>query len=276
MAKYVKPLDEDESEDSRKYRLPFALCKARGIPIPEGCTPRKAWMLLKGYKVDPDTEYKKLYNRLRRTEKKQRKEQAQNPEHSPDYKYEPKADELAGVKKGEPMSFEQADGGAPNPNYNKPGLYGYETNCQTCVVAFEARQRGFDVRALPNNRNPYIKDVSRNTRLAWVDKDGNHPEYIAPGRGANKKQFIENTVKDGERYTVQWTWRGENSGHIISVQRENGELVFYDPQTSKKRNYTEFKEWAINRSRGQIKMLRVDNCELNPEYVNYMLKGASK
>ena len=60
------------------------------------------------------------------------------------------------------MSFDKADGGNPNPYYKEDvefagELFGYTTNCQTCVVAFEARMRGFDVRALPNNRNPYIK-----------------------------------------------------------------------------------------------------------------------
>ena len=49
MAKYDKTLDKDEeSGGSAKYRLPFALCKARGIHVPEGATPRDAWNLLKG------------------------------------------------------------------------------------------------------------------------------------------------------------------------------------------------------------------------------------
>jgi hypothetical protein len=56
VALYDKPLDDDEVEDNRKYRLPFALCKARGIAVPDGATPRDAWMLLKGYGVNPDEE----------------------------------------------------------------------------------------------------------------------------------------------------------------------------------------------------------------------------
>ena len=65
-------------------------------------------------------------------------------------------------------------------------LFGYTTNCQTCVVAFKARMRGYDVRALPNNRNPYITDLSYRTNLAYVDKNGNTPSYIAPKRGERK------------------------------------------------------------------------------------------
>ena len=50
MPKYVKPLDKDEeSKGNAKYRLPFALCKERGIQLPDWATPRDAWNALKGY-----------------------------------------------------------------------------------------------------------------------------------------------------------------------------------------------------------------------------------
>ena len=39
------------------------------------------------------------------------------------------------------MTFAQADGMKPNPYYGKRGLYGYEDNCQTCVVAFERSKK---------------------------------------------------------------------------------------------------------------------------------------
>ncbi len=281
MAKYDKPLDKDEeSGGSAKYRLPFALCKARGIHVPEGATPRDAWDLLKGYNVNPDKEYKRMYDKLaakkRRDSKKERKRQAHDPEHSPDYKYQSEAGKIAGVSKGKEMTFEQADGMKPNPYYGKRGLYGYDDNCQTCVVAFEARLRGYDVRALPNNRNGYIRDLSHNTNLAYIDQYGKHPQYITTPKGTNKLKFIDSVVREGKRYTVEWAWGNSQEGHIITVMKEKGALKFYDPQDGSIMNEQTFKSQVINRTKKQLKILRVDNCEFDTDFVDHILKGVNK
>ena len=280
VAKYVKPLDEDEKGESAvKYRLPFALCKERGIKLPDWATPRDAWDALKGFGISPDSEYKKMYKKMynkvyqreRRKEKKARKEQACDAQHSPNYDYEIQEGKIAGIKKGEPMSFEQADGGAPNPHFSSSvefggNLYGYTTNCQTCVVVFEARQRGYDVRTLPNNRNPYIKDLSYWTNLAYIDENGNHPQYIVPNKRENKTKFLDRVIEDG-RYTLQFVKGG--NGHIVSIQRINGVLTIYDPQSGRKiANIGEYL-----RERKNLKILRVDNVEFDPQYVNYIMKG---
>lgn len=55
---------------------------------------------------------------------------------------------LAGVKRKDMMTFEEADGTKPNPKINED--YSYMINCQTCVVAYEARRRGYDVDAKGN------------------------------------------------------------------------------------------------------------------------------
>lgn len=294
MAKYTKPLDhdDDEKENNWKYRFPFALCKEKGIALPENATPRDAWNALKGIGINPDDEYenairerRKKYFQLKakakakrkREEAKERKKQSYDPEHSPDYNHKHTPGTVAGVSKGEPMNFEQANGGAPNPYYNSKNLYGYQTNCQSCTVAFEARQRGYDVRALPNNRNPYIKDLAHYTALAYVLPNGQHPTYNSPMFRERTDAFLNRAIKEGERYNIEWAWRGERSGHIISVQRENGNLMFYDPQTSKKRDFKAFKDECLSRAeRGSLRVMRVDNCELNPEIVNYVLKGVKK
>ena len=46
-------------------------------------------------------------------------------------------DTIAGVKRGQPMTHEQADQGNANPRYNEGREY--RVNCQSCVVAYEAR-----------------------------------------------------------------------------------------------------------------------------------------
>ena len=62
------------------------------------------------------------------------------------------------------MNFQQADGGAPNPNYKKGG--GYTTNCQTSVVAYKMHRRGYNVEALSNFKGSMLKVLSHDTRLA--------------------------------------------------------------------------------------------------------------
>ena len=47
------------------------------------------------------------------------------------------------------------------------------------------------------------------------------------------KDFLDRSVKPGERYTFQFTWKGNKTeGHIISLDRnDNGVLRLYDPQS---------------------------------------------
>ena len=83
MAKYTKPLTAKEDEEGGgnlvKYRLPFALCKERGIELPKWATPRDAWDALKGYGIDPQKEYERLLARKLQAEEraeKKKKERA--------------------------------------------------------------------------------------------------------------------------------------------------------------------------------------------------------
>ncbi|WP_390621060.1 phage minor capsid protein [Treponema pectinovorum] len=75
---------------------------------------------------------------------------------------------IADTQQGKPMNFRQTDGGSPNPNYKKGG--GYAKNCQTCVVAYELRRRGYDVEALPNYKGSMLDVLSYRTNIAWVNR----------------------------------------------------------------------------------------------------------
>ena len=96
-AKYDKPMEKDDDENGKspaRYRLPFALCKERGIQLPDWATPRDAWNALQGFNINPSAEYDRLariykkkrdqeYRKGKRAEKILRKAQAHDPEHSP-------------------------------------------------------------------------------------------------------------------------------------------------------------------------------------------------
>lgn len=206
-------------------------------------------------------------------------------------------DILAGVKRGNPMTFKQANEMRGNPNYNMAdsarkafrqakseyeGVFkkalsgladaselkaakdaldkasreykaaqrkqaGYRINCQTCVVANEARRRGYDVEATPNTKGSMNAQLSQKTNLAWIDPNtGKHPEYIRYNGDGKKdsignpiptyKRYVkwltsEGTIEEGARYTIEFWWKGKSqSGHIVSLERTKKGLRMYDPQ----------------------------------------------
>ena len=285
MAKYTKPVD-DEEESPARYRLPFALCKKKGIPIESWWTPRDAWDALAGRGIHADEEYKKLRQKEkneksakrakeRREEKRLKKEQSVDPDHSPDYKYTHEDGKIAGVKKGAAMSFEKADGGAPNPNYGKTDLYGYDTNCQTCVPVFFARLQGYDVRALPNNRNGYIQELMHDVTLAYIDKKTRKPpELTSSPRGVNRVSWLKTTIPEGETCSMSFGWKGySRKGHVITVRNEGGQIIGYDPQIGEQiKNMGSY----LQRVDGSVNLIRFSQVELNPEYADYIMKGTKK
>lgn len=192
-------------------------------------------------------------------------------------------DSLAGVKRGKEMSFEEANEGRTNPNFNKGG--GYLINCQTCVVANEARRRGYDVTAKPKN-TPEADRLSRRTNEAWIDpKTGKHPDYIKDDTAntpKKAKEWLNNTIEEGNRYTMEFGWKGRSrSGHIINVYKEGGEVKFYDPQNGSKYAGKEVDQY-LARVRLQtttygfkiptpLKVLRVDDKQFNMNIVEKVL-----
>ena len=185
------------------------------------------------------------------------------------------------VEKGREMTFTEADSGNVNPNFDE--CEGFQCNCQTCVVVFEARLRGWNIEAMPFKDDSNADELSINTNLAWIDSAGNHPEYIYDTTANSVDsvyKFIDETVKPGERYTLEGMWKGLfNCGHIISVFREKtGNLVFYDPQVNKIYNERSFKEDILsNMQKGitpdsNIKLLRIDNLAIDKNFMDPLVR----
>lgn len=185
------------------------------------------------------------------------------------------------VEKGREMTFTEADSGNVNSNFDE--CEGFQCNCQTCVVVFEARLRGWNIEAMPFKDDSNADELSINTNLAWIDSAGNHPEYIYDTTANSVDsvyKFIDETVKPGERYTLEGMWKGLfNCGHIISVFREKtGNLVFYDPQVNKIYNERSFKEDILsNMQKGitpdsNIKLLRIDNLAIDKNFMDPLVR----
>lgn len=200
-------------------------------------------------------------------------------------------DTIGGVKAGDPMSREEADNSNANPNYTKST--GYQVNCQSCVVAYEARLRGYDVTAKANTRsNQSAQYLSHMTHHAWIDPaTGKYPELTRndPTQVKNAKQtrqWLEDTVQTGERYTFQHGWKGRgNTGHIVNLDRDSkGNLRITDAQCGK--TYTgDSLDGYLSRTKsvttiygtkmGRLGLLRVDNLQINPEFSDGIMEAAS-
>ncbi|MEG2295886.1 MAG: hypothetical protein RSB96_03995, partial [Oscillospiraceae bacterium] len=97
-------------------------------------------------------------------------------------------------------------------------------------------------------------------------------------------QFLDQTIEENNRYTLQFAWKGKgNGGHIICVDRlETGSLRLYDPQTGEAYtgnsivNYLKEFKYQVTRQGIKIpcppKVLRVDDKEFNIDVVNNIMK----
>lgn len=177
-------------------------------------------------------------------------------------------------KRGKDMSFEEADSGKPNPKY---GSYKYDVNCQTCVVAMEARLRGYNLSAKAKVTR-HQDELSRASERAYINPEtGKAPEIIRDGyekvrTEKEKVEFFERIIKPGERYNFKVTWKGHHSGHVVSISRKpDGKLAIYDPQVN--RTYSGYALTAflydtdLHGSFGSG-LYRIDNCVLNLNLIN--------
>jgi len=184
------------------------------------------------------------------------------------------------------MTRDEANHGKPNPDFSKGG--GYTINCQSCVVTYEARLRGYNVKTLPNTKGSMLEQLSKDTSSAWLDSVTLiRPNYIQdPTANTAKKllKFVDGVVKQNERYTIEFAWKGKAMmGHIISLDRnDNGELRLYDPQTGKTfiginvLRYFNRLKLQITRSGFKIpipaKLLRIDDKVFNLNVVNQVME----
>lgn len=208
-----------------------------------------------------------------------------------DVKIELAPDELVGIKRESPMTFEKADSGNVNPRYGSER--GYAINCQSCVVVFEARLRGYNVEAQPNIKGSMAEKLSYKTNLAWIDpSSGSHPEYIYDKTktftAKSYKNYLESKIEQGNRYTIEFSWKG-GGGHIVNIDRnEEGLLRIKDNQRGK----GEKSEWIGDREILQYlsrikysgttygmkynsppKILRIDNMMFDENVINEVMKG---
>ena len=165
---------------------------------------------------------------------------------------EPTTEAALGTR-GRAMGVTAAVQGA-NPFYDMGAEYQY--NCQRCVVATEARMRGYDVEALPtfdNDKMPSNGGYLTN----FVDPN---PVRISGSSGKRIQTQVENEMAnygDGSRAILRVGWRGGGSGHVLNVVQRNGKTQYYDGQNGTRVDATAL-FGAISTSQPTV-VTRVDN-----------------
>ena len=186
-----------------------------------------------------------------------------------------------GIKRGRPMSHEQANKMHGNLYYGESKAY--SVNCQTCVVAYELRLRGFDVSALPNTADSALSKLSKATHTAWQGITREDILVIAKttlDKYGHIKQpplkwvKVSAAMTETGRYHIAWRWKRKRSGHIITAERlPDGSLRFYDPQNGMSGALDLYKKEIA----GNIRIYRVDNLAPNANIVKDVLaKGETK
>ena len=195
-----------------------------------------------------------------------------------------KIEQKIGIKRGEDMTFEEANELRGNIGYGEGREF--SVNCQSCVVANELRRRGYDVTALPNLKKegniPY--ELSGKTNWAGIDPETMQtPEkkqaggqYVS-GLDIKSKTLtqlnkeLNELTKEAGRYHIDFMWKDGKGGHIITVDRlENGSIRIYDPQIGR------LGDWKVISKDISLKygvnVLRVDNLLVNTDIIDRIVR----
>lgn len=157
-----------------------------------------------------------------------------------------------------------------NPHYNES--HEYNINCQRCVVAQEAIERGYDVTA-----KPWANDRIKSSGVAAWKIDKNNPRLDPEFKQVINKADFKTDIKecfeqwgDGSRaiVRVQWTQKaGKGSGHFFTARREGDKIIYTDPQSGKVRDIDDTLRKCTT-SRNKLWFMRVDNREFSDAVVD--------
>lgn len=141
------------------------------------------------------------------------------------------------------MSMAQASAGT-NPHYN-PSFDAYSSNCQRCVLTYEARRRGYDVTALPTYKGdllPYGGDYLKGL---------SNPKTVNVGVSARKVTNQMKSYGDGARSIIHVS--NSKGGHVFIAENKGGKIYYIDPQLNGR--YTRLDLSMVS----QVRVTRIDN-----------------
>ncbi|GEM_PF-5423507 len=198
-------------------------------------------------------------------------------------------EEIAGVKRGKPMSKQDAGGKNVNPNYNSDDE-GYKSNCTSCIPVHKAREMGYDIEALPakQQEDGEVKMLRKFPYYAFESYDNEKIEAPKVFRSNNAQeciQTLEQSVKQGECYEFWYQAPEAPDGlaHVVEISKnEQNNLEIYDPQNGKTYGkdylenikYTKFKNNIKNYYPQYI--FRIDDKRLNYKLLNKISRPSQR
>lgn len=193
-----------------------------------------------------------------------------------------------GIKRS-PKSIDQALK-TINPNFQNANAEqeGWTDNCQSCVISFEAMQRGYNVEALPHKPNDKYFYADGKEHY-WHEVFNKKAEVMTAGTNwktsgafwgikghtvpVNTAGQIEKQMKnwgDGARATLVVAWKGRNArAHILNVVNKGGKVIAVDTQDG---TTPSLKRLMSDTRKNWNALTRVDNIGFNSD-VKYLTKG---
>ena len=199
-----------------------------------------------------------------------------------------------GIEHGKPMSIDRADRKHANPKFLTlvdGSFRPYTSNCQTCVVAYELRKRGYDVEAKGVGVKPksYVNNFQRemayDSTFAFADKDidlirPNFMGEIKSNTDKGRRQFrvkIFDAIKEQGTYFLSFKNKGRQSGHIVVLEHTTNNLLLIDPQSNKRIDLKsdEFMQYlaGVDVTHKNNRLFRVNDLTFKPEVFSVMEKA---
>jgi hypothetical protein len=199
-----------------------------------------------------------------------------------------------GIEHGKPMSIDRADRKHANPKFLTlvdGSFRPYTSNCQTCVVAYELRKRGYDVEAKGVGVKPksYVNNFQRemayDSTFAFADKDidlirPNFTGEIKFNTDKGRRQFrmkIFDAIKEQGTYFLSFKNKGRQSGHIVVLEHTTNNFLLIDPQSNRRIDLKsdEFMQYlaGVDVTHKNNRLFRVNDLTFKPEVFSVMEKA---
>ena len=168
--------------------------------------------------------------------------------------------------KGKPISIKDSVEKA-NPHRDKSGEYKeFNENCQRCVVAYEARRRGYDVTAQPTYKGdtmPRTKNINGQEFGTWQGAFQNYKsENVSARKGKEVREKIESRMAsygNGARGVVSVQWK-KGGGHVFNVEQTRSGLLYLDAQSGGK---YDARELMAKIKTNDVHLARIDNLKFS-------------
>lgn len=202
-----------------------------------------------------------------------------------------------GIEHGKPMSIDKADRKNANPKYQtlvNGSFRPYTSNCQTCVVAYELRKRGYDVEAKGVGVKPksYTNGLQRaiayDSTFSFIDHNINLIRLnfmgeIKTNTDKGRRQFREkifDAIKEQGTYFFSFKNRGQQSAHIVVLEHSGDNLLLIDPQAGRRMDLEsgEFMQYLIevDVTYRANRLFRVNDLTFKPEIFSIVKKADTK